>query len=245
VTCHDGFTLNDLISYNGKHNEANGENNRDGNNDNLSWNHGAEGETKNPKILSLRRQQAKNFMTILLLSQGVPMILAGDEVLGTQQGNNNGYCQDNELSWFDWTLTETNREMLRFVTKMIAFRKRHPCLMHRDFLRGEKEEGVPFPDVSWHGIRLGEPLWNDPNAQVLAYTLGRQRGEEEDLHIIFNMSDQGVKMPLPPLSGRAWNRAIDTGQPSPGDIFEPAGQHRVKESSYPVSPRSIVVFESR
>ena len=139
MTCHDGFTLYDLVSYNEKHNEANGEDNRDGNNDNLSSNCGAEGETNDPEILSLRRQQARNCMAILLLSQGVPMILAGDEVLRTQQGNNNGYCQDNELSWFDWNLTEKHRGMLRFVTKMIAFRKRHPCLMRKHFLTGAKE----------------------------------------------------------------------------------------------------------
>ena len=245
VTCHDGFTLYDLVSYNGKHNEANGEDNRDGNNDNLSSNCGAEGETNDPKILSLRRQQAKNFVAILLLSQGVPMIQAGDEVLRTQRGNNNGYCQDNELSWFDWTLTEKNQEMLRFVAKMIAFRKRHPCLTRKHFLTGKKKEGTPFPDVTWHGTKLNEPLWHDPVAQILAYTLGRQREEEEDLHIVFNMSDYLVEMPLPSLSGRTWHRAIDTGQPSSGEIFEPSGQTRIEESFYRVSPHSVVVFESR
>jgi glycogen operon protein len=245
VACHDGFTLYDLVSYNGKHNEANGEDNRDGNNDNLSSNCGAEGETKDPKIVSLRKQQAKNFMAILLLSQGVPMILAGDEVLRTQQGNNNGYCQDNELSWLDWTLTEKNREMLRFVTRMIAFRKRHPCLMRKHFLTGKKKGGAPFPDVTWHGTKLNEPLWNNPDAQILAYTLGRQREEEEDLHIVFNMSDRGVEMPLPSLSGRTWHRAIDSGQPSPEDIFEPSDEPRIKELFYRVSSHSVVVFESR
>ena len=184
-------------------------------------------------------------MAILLLSQGLPMILAGDEVLRTQQGNNNGYCQDNELSWFDWTLTEKNREMLGFVTKMIAFRKRHPCLTRKHFLTGKKEEDAPFPDVTWHGTKLNEPLWNNPDAQILAYTLGRQREEEEDLHIVFNMADHGMEMPLPPLFDRAWHRAVDTGQTSPGDILEPEDQLRTKESSYPVSSHSVVVFESR
>jgi len=245
VACHDGFTLYDLVSYNGKHNEANGEDNRDGNNDNLSSNCGAEGETKDPKIVSLRKQQAKNFMAILFLSHGVPMILAGDEVLRTQQGNNNGYCQDNELSWFDWTLAEKNREMLRFVTRMIAFRKRHPCLMRKHFLMGKKKGGAPFPDVTWHGTKLNEPLWNNPDAQILAYTLGRQREEEEDLHIVFNMSSQAVEMELPPLSGRTWHRAIDTGQPSPEDIFEPSDEPRIKDLFYRVSSHSVVVFESR
>jgi isoamylase len=245
VTCHDGFTLHDLVSYNGKHNEANGENNRDGGNDNLSSNYGVEGETNNPGILSLRNRQAKNFMAILLLSQGVPMILAGDEVLKTQHGNNNCYCQDNELSWFDWNLTEKNREMLRFVTKLIAFRKRHPCLMRKHFLRGRKEDQAPFADVTWHGTKLGEPPWNDLDAQIVAYTLSRQTREEEDLHIIFNMSAHGVEMPLPSLANRTWHLAVDTGQPSPGDIFECADQLRTKESSYPVSSNSVVVFESR
>jgi glycogen operon protein len=245
VTCHDGFTLYDLVSYNGKHNEANGENNRDGHNDNLSSNHGAEGETNDPNILALRSRQAKNFMAILLLSQGVPMILAGDEVLRTQQGNNNSYCQDNELSWFDWTLTEKNHEMLRFTTKMIAFRKRHPCLMRKHFLTGMKEKDAFFSDVTWHGPKLNEPLWNDPDAQILAYTLGRQREEQEDLHIVFNMADHGVEITLPPLSGRAWHRAVDTGQPAPGDIFEPEDQPRAKESCYQVIARSVAVFESR
>jgi glycogen operon protein len=173
------------------------------------------------------------------------MILAGDEALRTQRGNNNGYCQDNELSWFDWTLTEKNREMLRFVTKMIAFRKRHHCLMRRHFLTGKKKEDLPFPDVTWHGTKLSEPLWNDPDAQIMAYTLGRQKEGEEDLHIVFNMSDQVVEMPLPSLSGRTWYRAIDTGKPSSGDILEPSEQPRIKESFYRVSSHSVVVFESR
>jgi isoamylase len=245
VTCHDGFTLHDLVSYNGKHNEANCEDNRDGSNDNLSSNCGAEGETTDPEILSRRRQQARNFMAILLLSQGVPMILAGDEVLRTQHGNNNTYCQDNELNWFDWNLNEKHREMFNFVTKMIAFRKRHPSLMRKHFLTGAKGDQAPFADVTWHGTGLNEPLWDNQEAQILAYTLGRQREEEEDLHIIFNMADQGVEMPLPPVSGRAWHRAVDTGQTSPGDILEPEHQDRAKGPSCHVSSHSVVVFESR
>jgi isoamylase len=245
VTCHDGFTLHDLVSYNQRHNEANGENNRDGYTDNLSWNCGVEGETEDPVTLSLREKQAKNIVAILLLSHGVPMILAGDEVLRTQKGNNNCYCQDNELSWFDWSLTERNREMLRFVTGMIAFRKRHPSLMRKHFLSGRIRKGADFPDVAWHGIELNKPLWSDPEAQVLAYTLGRRTNEEEDLHIIFNMSERPLEMPLPHLSGWKWHRAIDTGQPSPEDMCERGEQVVVTESVYPVLPRSVVVFESR
>ena len=140
VTCHDGFTLYDLVSYNDKHNEANGEDNRDGTNDNLSWNCGVEGDTDDAAVLALRRRQAKNLMAILFLSQGVPMILAGDEVLRSQRGNNNAYSQDNELSWFDWRLIETNRDMLRFTRELIALRKRHPSLRRRSFLTGRPRQ---------------------------------------------------------------------------------------------------------
>jgi glycogen operon protein len=137
ITCHDGFTLNDLVSYNTKHNEANGEENRDGWNDNNSWNCGVEGETDDPQVLGLRRRQAKNLMTTLLLSQGVPMLLAGDEFLRTQKGNNNAWCQDNEISWVDWSLKEKNADFLRFVRELIQLRKRHPSLRRKRFFRGE------------------------------------------------------------------------------------------------------------
>ena len=171
ISCHDGFTLYDLVSYNGKHNEANGEDNRDGCDNNFSWNCGAEGETDNAEILALRRRQAKNLISILLLSQGVPMLLSGDEVLHTQKGNNNAWCQDNELSWFDWSLVEKNRDMLRFVKELIALRRRHPNLNRREFLTGEQVSGRGLPDIAWHGYRLDEPLWFDYSAQYLAYTL--------------------------------------------------------------------------
>jgi glycogen operon protein len=159
VTCHDGFTLADLVSYNDKHNEANGEDNRDGTNDNWSWNCGHEGETNDPAILALRRQQAKNFLALLFLSQGVPMIVAGDEVLRTQRGNNNAYCQDNESSWFDWRFSEAQRDMLRFVQHLIAFRHRHSCLRRRRFLTGQPDPERRLPDVTWHGVELDAPLW--------------------------------------------------------------------------------------
>jgi len=245
VTCHDGFTLNDLVSYNFKHNEANGQNNRDGTDENFSWNCGIEGETDHPGILSLRRRQARNFLAILLLSQGVPMILSGDEVLRTQLGNNNGYCQDNALSWFDWTLTEKNRDMLRFVRQMVAFRKRHPCLMRKSFLRGNRSEGRRLPDVTWHGIRLNEPLWHDPDAQLLAYTLGAVSHGEEDLHIILNMSERPVELPLPRMPEREWYLAIDTSKPSPEDILKPPDQAPITTFTYLASGRSVAVLESR
>jgi glycogen operon protein len=245
ITCHDGFTLADLVSYTQKHNEANGEDNRDGANDNWSWNCGVEGETNDPAILVLRQRQAKNLLAILFLSQGAPMLLAGDEVLRTQRGNNNGYCQDNELSWFDWALVEQNRAMLRFVQQLIIFRKRHPCLRRTRFLTGKPQPGSRLPDVTWHGVNLNEPLWGDPNAQILAYTLGAADENEEDLHVILNMSENTVEMPLPQAPGRAWRLAIDTALTAPEDIVEPLQQQRVRTSTYPAAPRSVVVLESR
>lgn len=151
VTCHDGFTLWDLVSYNRKHNEANGEENRDGMDENHSWNCGAEGETKDPKILALRRRQARNLMATALLSQGVPMILAGDEFLRTQRGNNNAWCQDNEISWVDWRLAEANADFLRFTREMIALRKRHPVLRRRRFFTGEVKQGGPNGSYGYTG----------------------------------------------------------------------------------------------
>jgi isoamylase len=245
VTCHDGFTLWDLVSYNRKHNEANGENNRDGSDQNLSWNCGDEGQTSDAGILSLRMRQAKNFVAILLLSRGVPMILAGDEVLRTQHGNNNCYCQDNALGWFDWTLTERNHEMLRFLRYMVAFRRRHPCLMQRRFLTGRRREGYPLPDVAWHGLRLDQPLWHDSQAKLLVFTLGAVDEAEAHLHVIFNMSGSSLDLPLPPLAGQIWHRAIDTGRPAPGEILHPSSQPPVKESLYQVHERSVVVLEGR
>ncbi|MBW2283042.1 MAG: glycogen debranching protein GlgX [Deltaproteobacteria bacterium] len=245
VTCHDGFTLRDLVSYDRKHNEANGQENRDGTNDNYSWNCGWEGETDDPDIMSLRHGQARNFMAILLLSQGVPMLRAGDEVLQTRKGNNNGYCQDNELNWFDWTLVESNGPMLRFVREMIAFRRRHPCLMRRRFFPRGRGEAVRVPDVAWHGLKLDKPLWHDRDALVLACTLGAVADAEEDLHVVFNMSEGDLDMPLPEIPGRTWHLAVDTAKESPGDIVVPHDQRPVQRPVYSVSRRSVVVLESR
>ncbi|MEW6530237.1 MAG: glycogen debranching protein GlgX [Thermodesulfobacteriota bacterium] len=245
VTCHDGFTLYDLVAYNQKHNEANAQDSRDGTNDNLSWNCGVEGDTEDPQILELRKRQAKNFIAILLLSQGVPLLLAGDEVLRTQRGNNNAYCQDNELGWFDWNQMETNRDMFLFVSGMIAFRKRHPCLMHKRFLTGKKAEKTGMADVTWHGARLHHPLWEDRDAQVLGFTLAAVAPGEEDIHVIMNMSANAIEIELPVLQRQMWFRAVDTAQPSPTDIIEPKNQVPIDEDKYFVSQRSVVVFESR
>jgi isoamylase len=211
VTCHDGFTLWDLVSYNQKHNEQNGEGNRDGWDDNLSWNCGIEGDTTDPQVLALRTRQAKNFIATLMLSQGIPMLTAGDEFLRTQRGNNNAWCQDNETSWVDWSLAETNKDFLRFVREMIRFRKRHAGLRRRGFFRGEmnkpepiiiepaggSDSGVlkrlapkvpPVPpalqtlaDITWHGTEAFAPNFL-PETREIAFTIdGRFTGRESEL----------------------------------------------------------------
>lgn len=244
ITCHDGFTLHDLVSYNEKHNEANGDGNRDGSDDNFSWNCGEEGETGNRVIAELRSRQAKNFIAILLLSQGVPMLLYGDEALRTQRGNNNAYCQDNELSWFDWNIVEKNKEMLRFVKEMISLRKRHPSLMRTRFLKGVTPKGATSADITWHGVRLREPPWENPESQFLAFTLGAVGIDEEDLHVVLNMSGEEFDVSLPDPMGKLWHRAVDTAKPSPEDITE-LGKQAISEGQYHALSRSVIVFERR
>lgn len=245
VTCHDGFTLYDLVSYNHKHNQANGEDNRDGESNNYSWNCGVEGPTKDSQILALRRRLVKNFMAILLLSQGVPMLLAGDEVLRTQQGNNNCYCQDNELSWFDWDLIKKNADMLRFTREMIRLRKRHPALRRATFLTGKIQPVSGLPDIRWHGRELDKPAWHDPEARLLACTLSRTEPAEPDLHMIFNMDETGHTLPLPDIPGRTWFVAVDTGATPPDDILEPERQHPLAGTTLRAAARSVVVLEAR
>ncbi len=245
ISCHDGFTLHDLVSYNGKHNEANGEENHDGSDNNLSWNCGAEGETDNADVLALRRRQAKNLVSILLLSQGVPMLLAGDEVLHTQKGNNNAWCQDNKLSWFDWSRVEKNREMLRFVKELIALRRRHPNLNRREYFTGKNVAGRSLRDIAWHGHRLDEPLWFDYGAQFLAYTLAGLADDEEDLHVILNMSERAMEAPLPVVPGRIWHLALDTSNSGSDDIIPRDRQKAFEGSTYPITRRTVAVLEAR
>jgi len=252
ITCHDGFTLNDLVSYNGKHNEANGEDNRDGIDENLSWNCGFEGPTDDPEVEALRKRQVKNFAAILLLSQGVPMILGGDEIRRTQQGNNNAYCQDNEISWFDWKLAEKNRGIYRFFKQMITLRKSLPTLRRDHFFSGEiNERGLA--DISWHGCRLYSPGWEDPSSTVLAFTIGgfpqQNSVEDRDIHVMLNMDWHDLDFDVPPLSNREWYKIVDTAQDSPLDIAEnllqPDNEGRITESTCHVKNRSVVVLISR
>lgn len=245
VTCHDGFTLNDLFSYNEKHNYANGEHNQDGCNDNLSFNCGIEGETTDAQIVALRKQQVKNVFAILLLSHGVPMLLAGDELLNSQRGNNNCYCQDNELSWLDWNMVEKNTDMLRFVQLMIALRKRHPSIMRRRFLTGKLLNNRGIAEIQWHGKKLGEPLWDDPAARILAFTLAGVDDNEADLHVVMNMTDQALIIDLPDIPDReTWRLAVDTSLASPVDIVLPLAQTPIKGESYTVNSKSVAIFEN-
>ena len=245
ITCHDGFTLRDLVSYNYKHNEANGEDNRDGTNDNLSWNCGFEGETDDPAVIALRRRQAKNFIAILMISRGVPMLLAGDEVLRTQHGNNNAWCQSNEFSWFDWRLVETERDMLEFVRGMIALRRRHPNLTSDAFYTGNPIPGRDAPDIVWHGVKLNEPAWHDGNCQFLAFTIAGLTANEPDLHVILNLADKTVDAPLPPLPGREWLLVADTADAVTSGVLSQKDQRPVLTSVWHMQPRSVAIFEDR
>lgn len=244
ITCHDGFTLNDLLSYRDKHNEDNGEDNRDGWEHNLSWNCGTEGDTLDEATLRLRGQHARNAIALLLLSQGVPMLLAGDEVLRTQRGNNNAWCQDNEVSWFDWRLTETNGDMLNFVRQLIALRRRHPTLSRRQFLTGELDPARGIPDIAWHGAQPDQAPW-DASSCFLAFTLAGSGKAEEDLHVLINMSDRSESVELPEIAGRRWHLAVDTARESPYDVAAREAQTAWTVPRYLCQPRSVVVLEAR
>lgn len=237
ITAHDGFTMNDLVSYNEKHNEANGENNQDGHNDNLSWNCGVEGPSDDPDIEQLRLKQMKNFFTINLIAMGTPMLLMGDEVRRTQNGNNNVFCQDNELGWFDWDLVDKNRDLFRFVQQLIRRRLNRP--------ERADEERLPLIDVLqrsriiWHGTRLYAQDWN-PEARALAFTIQGEDGENL-LHCMLNAYWEALTFELPP-DRRRWVRSLDTSLPSPEDITLGDEAPAIDGFYYVVNPRSIVVL---
>jgi glycogen operon protein len=241
VTAHDGFTLHDLVSYNKKHNEDNGEENRDGENNNNSMNFGVEGPAEKHTVNRKRRQHMKNFIATLLLSQGVPMILAGDEFRRTQQGNNNPYCQDNEICWVNWELVDQHADMLRFTRLMIAFRQQHHSLRREHFF------GYG-PGIRWLGEKVDEPDWSG-RARWLAFLLEGHKAPEvadNDIIVMLNASNQ-VKHFAVPKGDNNWRRVIDTARPSPEDIFEnedeaPTNGHH--HERYEVSPRSVVVLVS-
>ncbi|HRI60434.1 MAG TPA: glycogen debranching protein GlgX, partial [Saprospiraceae bacterium] len=241
ITCHDGFTLNDLVSYKQKHNDANGEGGRDGADENYSDNYGVEGPTDDPEIEALRLRQIKNFFTILLLSQGTPMISMGDEVRRTQHGNNNAYCQDNETNWFNWDDAATNGGLLEFVKKLIRFRKRHPVFQMEKYWAINDDDA---PDIKWHGVKPDEPDWRT-NSHSLAYSLLDATGNHF-FHFIVNAFWEPLEFELPPLDkeGKKWYPLIDTFQEHPQDfILNSVGT--VNIAKIRVSPRTVVVLEAR
>jgi isoamylase len=225
LTAHDGFTLYDLVSYNQKHNEANGEGNRDGSDNNCSWNSGAEGETDDPAVLALRVRRAKSMMATLFLSQGIPMLLGGDEMLRTQKGNNNAWCQDNDISWVDWTRRQTHADFLRFTRELIRLRREHPVFRRTEYFRGEVSAHAT--DIRWHGVKPNEPDFG-PHSRFLAFGLdGRYHGRDEatarkpdtDFYVAMNGSPDllTATVPLAP-TGRRWRRLLDTSAASPADF---------------------------
>jgi isoamylase len=240
ITCHDGFTLNDLVSFNGKHNEANGEGNRDGANDNSSWNCGVEGATSDPAVEWLRNRQIKNFLTLTLLATGTPMLLMGDEVRRSQGGNNNAFCQNNETSWFDWTLVDKHADVLRFVKQLIALR------MNRDLPVGRLDmtltELLRQQPVQWHGVKLNSPDWSH-ESHTLAATV-RLLGYPLALHLIINAYWQALEFEIPGLdqADEAWRRCVDTSLDPPDDFCAWAEAEAVDGRTYRAQPRSIVLL---
>jgi glycogen operon protein len=239
VTSHDGFTLMDLVSYNEKHNEANGENNGDGSNENHSWNCGEEGLSSDPVVNRLRKQQMKNLAVILLLSQGVPMILAGDELGRTQQGNNNPYCQDNEISWLNWRLLRQHRDLFRFFRQLIAFRKQHTILRRRTYQNLDE-----VPDFLWHGVKPFEPDWGWHSRFLGVQLVGGDA--ESDLLIYANSYEGRLTVELAaPSRHKQWHRFVDTALTPPHEIRADGKFARLaKPLSYDVAPYSVVVLVS-
>jgi glycogen operon protein len=244
VTCHDGFTLNDLVSYNGKHNEANGENNRDGSNDNMSWNCGAEGPTDDPAVETLRNRQVKNFLAVLMVAAGTPMLLMGDEMRRTQGGNNNAYCLDDESNWLDWSLMQRHADIHRFVRELAAFRQRRDVVGHDAPLT--LNQMLQRAQLAWHGIALERADWGE-RSHSLAFTL-RSLNSRFLLHCIMNAYWEPLNFEIPESGGQervCWRRCIDTALASPDDIQSWVEAPPVEPGSYLVQPRSLVLLAAR
>lgn len=232
VTCHDGFSLYDLVAYNQKHNEANGQNNRDGADRNLSWNCGVEGDADVPDdVMALRRRQVKNFCCLLFLSNGTPMFRAGDEFLNTQQGNNNPYNQDNETTWLNWDLLADNQDIFRFFKLMIAFRKAHPSIARSRFWRG---------DVHWYGVGQTPDL--SYYSHTLAYCLHGESQGDVDLYVMINEFWEDLTFMVQEGKARDWYRVVDTSRSSPDDFCEAEHAERLGTLAYQVKARSVVIL---
>jgi isoamylase len=248
ITCHDGFTLHDLYAYNAKHNEANGEDNQDGGNDNHSWNCGEEGPSNDPEVLSRRSRLLKNAWTVLMVSRGVPMVLMGDEFARTQHGNNNAYCQDNDLGWMNWDLLEQNAELFRFARNIIAFRMAHPVLRGADHFQSRDLVGSGLPDISWHGTQAWTADVSD-SSRVIAFMLcGKhaRNGAASDntIYVAMNSHYESLSFELPQVRGLRWHVAVNTGVPPPDDIYEVGTEvplHR-DTTTFLVGARSMIVL---
>ena len=250
ITAHDGFTLHDLVSYNQKRNEANGDDNTDGENHNLSWNCGVEGLTDDPAIVALRQKQRRNFLATLMLSQGVPMICGGDEMGRTQLGNNNAYCQDNEISWLHWNLEEPEKDLLEFTRHVIRLRQQQPILRRRKFFQGRSIRGAGVKDLAWYGPRgteMDDRAWNAHTIRSLGVRLSGTGLEEADesgrpvtgdtLFLMFNAHHQAVRFVLPKIEPvERWERVLDTAQLFWGRA------HTIRDHTYRLAGRSLAVF---
>ena len=243
ITCHDGFTLSDLVSYNQKHNEANGEDNRDGSDDNFSWNCGVDGPTDAPQVEALRRRQVKNFLTVLMMAAGTPMLFMGDEVRRSQGGNNNAYSLDNEANWFDWRLVDEHRGLHRFVQRLVSFRLRSDLVDDRTPLT--LNQVLQWAHIEWHGVTLGRPDWRD-DSHSLAFTAHVPHWSFV-LHGIFNAYREPLTFELPQRSGRPyrWQRCVDTALESPDDFCPPQEGLPVIDGTYRAEPHSCVVLVSQ
>jgi isoamylase len=246
VTAHDGFTLNDLVSYNQKHNEENAENEYDGNPNNLSWNCGFEGETNDPQIMELRDRQMKNMFAVLMISLGTPMMLSGDEMKFTKRGNNNTYCHDNDLNWLNWSLSEQHRDYFTFCQYMIHFRKSHPALQREEFFKGVDQSQNDIPDIGWHGVEVGKPDWQT-DSHSLAFMLDgsmKETGADKDdnnIYVAINAfwSDLHFRLPKPG-QGKTWHVAVNTSQ-KPG-FYEVGKEPAVQGHGVIVKSRSLIIL---
>jgi isoamylase len=249
ITVHDGFTLNDLVSYNDKHNEANGEDNKDGQADNHSWNSGAEGPTDDEEVNALRHRRRRNCLATLMLSQGTPMLLAGDEFLRTQNGNNNAYCQDNEISWVHWDMGEEGRALIGFVQKLTALRHKYPILRRNRFLTGDYNEELRVRDVTWinaSGAEMKPEDWANVDMECFGMLMDgraqptgiRKRGEDATLLMVLNAYHDLVEFALPEtVGGWHWQLLIDTNLPEDAEM----GTFETGEA-YGVTGRSLLLF---
>ncbi len=237
ITAHDGFTMYDLVSYNQKQNHANGENNNDGIDNNYSWNCGMEGETDDQNIMKFRFKQIKNFITLLFLSKGIPMITMGDEIARTQKGNNNTYCQDNDISWFNWEMVNSNGALLDFFKRTIKFRKKHKFFYDNDSFTNADKNG--WPEIAFHGCQLNSPGWDNTNSRVISFTLIGK------IHIMINMDDKGLLFDIPEIKDKLWYMAINTDEDGIGVYLDGQELAMPDCKSIYVENKSIIVLVAK